>query len=96
MIKQTTKIVNKLGLHARPSAQLVTTATKFQSEVFFTKGDLRINGKSIMGVMMLAAECGSTLKLRAVGDDADEALEALATLVSERFGETESDYEIEN
>ena len=89
-------ILNRYGLHARPAAEFVKLSSGFKAKVTVEKEGLEVNGKSIMGVMMLAAECGSTLKIRAVGDDADEALEALATLVSERFGETESDYEIEN
>ena len=89
-------ILNRYGLHARPAAEFVKLSSRFKAKVTVEKEGLEVNGKSIMGVMMLAAECGSTLKSRAVGDDADEALEALATLVSERFGETESDYEIEN
>ena len=89
-------ILNRYGLHARPAAEFVKLSSTVTAKVTVEKEGLEVNGKSIMGVMMLAAEGGSTLKLRAVGDDADEALEALATLVSERFGETESDYEIEN
>ena len=89
-------ILNRYGLHARPAAEFVKLSSTFRAKVTVEKEGLEVNGKSIMGVMMLAAECGSTLTIRAVGDDAEEALEALATLVSERFGETESDYEIEN
>ena len=87
MTKQTSKIVNKLGLHARPSAQLVTAATKFQSEVFFTKGNLRINGKSIMGVMMLAAEMGTELLVECDGPDEAEAMEAILGVIKSGFGE---------
>lgn len=87
MIKQTARIVNKLGLHARPSAQLVTAATKFQSEIYFTKGDLKINGKSIMGVMMLAAEMGSELIVECDGPDEKETMEALLEVISSGFGE---------
>ncbi len=89
-------ILNRYGLHARPAAEFVKLSSTFKAKVTVEKEGLEVNGKSIMGVMMLAAECGSTLRIRAVGDDAEEALAALATLVSERFGETESDYEIEN
>ena len=96
MIKENITIINKLGLHARAAAKFVTLASSFASDIKVARNGQEVNGKSIMGVMMLAAECGSTLTIRAVGDDAEEALEALATLVSERFGETESDYEIEN
>jgi phosphocarrier protein len=87
VIKKTTHIVNKLGLHARPSALLVSTAAKFQSEVFFTKEELRVNGKSIMGVMMLAAEMGAELTIEADGPDEAAALEALLAVVAGGFGE---------
>lgn len=89
-------IRNRYGLHARPAAEFVKLSSKFASEITVEKDGLEVNGKSIMGVMMLAAECGSQLRIRAVGQDADEAVEALATLVRDRFGETESHYEIEN
>ncbi len=80
-------IVNKLGLHARPSAALTQTATRFKSDVWLTKGARRVNGKSIMGVMMLAAARGAVLTIEADGPDEDEALAALATLVASGFGE---------
>ncbi|MFZ4756576.1 MAG: HPr family phosphocarrier protein [Burkholderiaceae bacterium] len=80
-------IVNKLGLHARPSAALTQTATRFKSEVWLTKGTRRVNGKSIMGVMMLAAARGATLKIEADGPDEDAALDALAALIGSGFGE---------
>lgn len=89
MISQTAKIVNKLGLHARPSALLVTTASKFQSEVHFTKNGLRVNGKSILGVMMLAAEFGSDLLIEINGPDEQQALDAILQVIDTRFGETE-------
>jgi phosphocarrier protein HPr len=89
-------IGNRYGLHARPAAEFVKLSSRFKAKVTVEKDGLEVNGKSIMGVMMLAAECGSTLRIRAVGEDATEALEALATLVSNHFGETESDYEVEN
>lgn len=88
MTKQTAKIVNKLGLHARPAALLVTTASKFQSEVFITKEDLRVNGKSIMGVMMLAAEMGSELHFEVNGPDEELALAELLKVVASGFGES--------
>ena len=87
MIKRTTKIVNKLGLHARPSAQLVTTASRFNSEVYFSKGGLRVNGKSILGVMMLAAEVGSELTVEADGPDEAAAMEELIRVIESGFGE---------
>ena len=89
MITRTLTIVNKLGLHARPSAMLVTTATKFKSEVFFTKEGLRVNGKSIMGVMMLAAEMGSKLIVEVDGPDENEAMEAISKVVLDGFSETD-------
>jgi phosphocarrier protein len=82
-------IVNKLGLHARAAAKLVTTASGFGAEIKLRRGDREVNGKSIMGVMMLAASQGTTLALVAEGDDAEAALDALATLIGDRFGEAE-------
>jgi phosphocarrier protein HPr len=87
MPERTVQIVNKNGLHARPAAEIVKLAAKFQSEITICKDDLDVNGKSIMGVMMLAAEHGSMITFRAEGSDADQALDALATLVGNRFGE---------
>ncbi|HTE44407.1 MAG TPA: HPr family phosphocarrier protein [Gemmatimonadaceae bacterium] len=87
MPERTVQIVNKNGLHARPAAEIVKLAAKFQSEITIVKDDLDVNGKSIMGVMMLAAEHGSLITFRAEGSDADQALEALSTLVSNKFGE---------
>ncbi len=87
MLKKTSRIVNKLGLHARPSAQLVTAATPFDCEVFFTKGDLRINGKSIMGVMMLAAEMGSEILIECDGPDEEAAMAAILVVFETGFGE---------
>jgi phosphocarrier protein HPr len=81
------QVVNRLGLHARPAAMFVRTTGRFESEVFVCKGDVEVNGKSIMGVMMLAAEKGSTLLLRAEGPDAEDVLDALDALISSRFGE---------
>jgi len=82
-----TRVVNPLGLHARPAAQFVKLAAGFQSHVEVVKDGVPVNGKSIMGVMMLAAECGSTLRIRAEGPDESEALEALCGLVASGFGE---------
>ncbi len=87
MIKQTTKIVNKLGLHARPSAMLVTAASKFESQVFLTKDGLRVNAKSIMGVMMLAAEQGSELTVEVDGADEQEAMQEIVKVIESGFGE---------
>ncbi len=87
MPERTVQIVNRNGLHARPAAEIVKLASKFQAEITIVKDDLDVNGKSIMGVMMLAAEHGSSITLRAEGPDAAQALEALATLVGNKFGE---------
>ena len=87
MVERTVHIVNKNGLHARPAAEIVKTSAKFQSEITLVKEGMEVNGKSIMGVMMLAAECGAALVLRADGVDAEAAVEALAQLVANRFGE---------
>ena len=88
MPERTVQIVNKNGLHARPAAEIVKLAAKFTSEITIIKDDLDVNGKSIMGVMMLAAEVGSSITFRAEGSDANQALDALATLVSNKFGES--------
>ena len=81
------EIINKLGLHARPAAEIVKTAARFASDITLIRDDLEVNGKSIMGVMMLAAEFGSTITLRADGPDEDQALAALAAVVANKFGE---------
>lgn len=81
-------IVNPLGLHARPAAEFVKLAGRFQSSISVRKNDMEVNGKSIMGMMMLAAEQGSRVTLRAEGQDAEAALEALAALVADGFGES--------
>ena len=81
------RIPNLLGLHARPAAEIVKLASRFSSEIVLAKDDLEVNGKSIMGVMMLAAECGSTLTITSVGIDCREAVEALLALVNSGFGE---------
>ena len=82
-------ISNKLGLHARASAKLTQTAGKFQSEVWIYKGARKVNAKSIMGVMMLAAGKGSEVLIEADGADALQAIEALAQLINDKFGEGE-------
>jgi phosphocarrier protein len=86
-MERTVVVSNRYGLHARPAAEFVKLATRFQASITVRKDDLEVNGKSIMGIMMLAAECGSELAIRAQGEDADAALDALATLVTSRFGE---------
>jgi phosphocarrier protein HPr len=80
-------VVNRLGLHARPSAKLTATASRFASEVWLAKGGRRVNAKSIMGVMMLAAACGSTLRIDADGADENDAVQALRELIASGFGE---------
>jgi phosphocarrier protein HPr len=87
MITQQITVENKLGLHARPSALLVRAATKFRSDFFIEKDGMRVNGKSIMGVMMLAAEMNSKLLLVADGVDETYLLEEISALFKERFGE---------
>jgi len=88
MIERSVTIANRNGLHARPAAEIVKTAAKFKSDITLIRDELEVNGKSIMGVMMLAAEFGSTLVLRAKGADAEEAVAALAILIESRFGES--------
>ncbi len=88
MAERSVQIVNKHGLHARPAAEMVKAASRFKSDITISRDDLEVNGKSIMGVMMLAAECGASITLRATGPDADDALESLSSLVASRFGET--------
>jgi phosphocarrier protein len=87
MAERSVQIVNKHGLHARPAAEMVKAASRFKSDIIIARDDLEVNGKSIMGVMMLAAEFGASITLRATGPDADDALDALEALVSSRFGE---------
>ena len=87
MKEVTVEIVNRAGLHARPASELVRLAGGFRSEILLEKDGLEVNGKSIMGVLMLAAECGSKLRIRAEGEDAEAALEALSGLVKKGFEE---------
>lgn len=89
MPKAEAPIVNKLGLHARASAKLTQLAGSFPCEVWMERSGRRINAKSIMGVMMLAAGKGSTVVVDTAGDRADEALAAILTLIADRFGEDE-------
>jgi phosphocarrier protein len=86
-VRTTVTIVNKRGLHARASAKFVETAARFQSEVTVTKGDASVSGRSIMGLMMLAASLGSSVELVADGPDAPAAIQALVTLIAARFHE---------
>jgi phosphocarrier protein len=89
MLKQTTTINNKLGLHARASAKLTKLAGSFPCQVWLSKGERRVNGKSIMGVMMLAAGLGSEVELETDGEQEAEAMQALMTLFADKFGEGE-------
>lgn len=85
--ERTVTIANRHGLHARPAAEFVKLAGTFRSDVMVRKDELEVNGKSIMGMMMLAAEFGTAITIRATGDDAATAVEELSGLVSGRFGE---------
>ena len=87
MVSAEVRIINKLGLHARPATKLVRTADSGKSEVFLTNKEHRINAKSILGVMMLQAEYGSILKIEVVGEDEALILEKLVRLVENRFEE---------
>ncbi|CDI01334.1 MAG: HPr family phosphocarrier protein [Candidatus Competibacter denitrificans] len=89
MLKREITIINKLGLHARAAAKFVTLAAGFNAEIRLLRGAREVNGKSIMGVMMLAAGCGTQLELRASGPDAEQALDNLENLVLRRFDEGE-------
>ncbi len=80
-------VENRLGLHARPAAELVKLASKFESEITISKDEMAVNGKSILGVMTLAAECGSTLLLKAEGADSEQAVEELAALLAHNYQE---------
>jgi phosphocarrier protein HPr len=88
VIERQATIVNQEGLHARPAARIVRLASTFESDIELVKDGFDVNGKSIMGVMMLAAECGSSIIIRAKGPDAEQAVQALAALVESGFGET--------
>ncbi len=80
-------LINKLGLHARAAAKFVNLASGFESEITISRNGKTVNGKSIMGVMMLAASCGTTIEVNAAGNDADQALQQIEQLVQDRFGE---------
>lgn len=88
-MKQEIEIINKLGLHARASTKLTQTASQYQSEIFIERNGRRVNAKSIMGVMMLAASKGSIVTLETNGADEALAMEALLSLINNRFGEPE-------
>lgn len=81
------RLINRLGLHARAAAQLVQTANRFKADVFVVKDGEEVNGKSIMGLLMLAAPVGSLLRVTVSGDDAAEAMQAIGALINDGFGE---------
>jgi phosphocarrier protein len=87
MYQKMAQVINRLGMHARPAAMFVSHASKFSSEVWIEKNGLKVNGKSIMGVMMLAAEKGSQLIISAEGEDEQRAVESLVDLVHDGFGD---------
>jgi phosphocarrier protein HPr len=87
MIKRCVTISNRLGLHARASAKLTKLAASFKSEVFMSRNGRRVNAKSIMGVMMLAAGQGSEVEIETIGEDQETAMAALAALIEQKFGE---------
>ena len=87
MVKATIRISNKLGLHARASAKLTKLAGSFRSDVFMSRNGRRVNAKSIMGVMMLAAGIGTDVELETAGDDEQAAMDALTALIVDKFGE---------
>lgn len=89
MLTQQVTIVNRLGLHARAAAKFVQTAAAFKCEVSIIKAGNKVNGKSIMGLMMLAASQGTTLELRTDGENEEGAMQALVALIADRFGESE-------
>jgi phosphocarrier protein HPr len=87
VVERQAPIVNSLGLHARPAAEFVKVANRFLAHITVRKDELEVNGKSIMGMMMLAAECGSSMLIKADGEDAEQAVAALLALVAAGFGE---------
>lgn len=89
MAQRNVELVNRLGLHARAAAKFVNVSSSFTSEITVQYNDEEVNGKSILGLLLLAAPCGSMLTVRASGEDEESALEAIAELVSGRFGEPE-------
>jgi phosphocarrier protein HPr len=89
--EQTVVLTNRMGLHARPSTQIATTASRFNADLTITKDDMTVDAKSVLELLMLAAECGSELTVRAEGDDAAAAVKAIAKLIETRFGELDVD-----
>jgi phosphocarrier protein len=89
VLQQDVEIINKLGLHARASAKLSQTAGQFKSDIFLERNGNRVNAKSIMGVMMLAASKGTTIRIETAGADESDAMAALTALIGDKFGEGE-------
>jgi phosphocarrier protein len=89
MIRRQVSLCNRLGLHARAASKLVQVASDYPAQIWVLRDDRRVNAKSIMGVLLLAAPCGTELVLEAEGDQADEAIDALVELINDRFGEAE-------
>ena len=88
MVERHVTVTNRHGIHARPAAEIVKLAARFTSHISLIRDDLEVNGKSIMGVMMLAAECGAVVVVRAAGADEEAAVDALAKLMAGNFGES--------
>ena len=86
LIERRVKVVNRLGLHARPAAEVVKTASRFEASIMIARDAMEVNGKSILGVMTLAAECGAELLLRVEGEDAAAAVEAVTEVLGRDFG----------
>ncbi len=86
MVSRQVTILNKQGLHARPATAMVNTAAKFKSEIFICRDEKKVNGKSILGLLVLAAECGAILTIEAQGLDENEAVDTLVSLVNDHFG----------
>lgn len=89
MLTKKITIINKLGLHARASAKLIDHASRYASEIYLLRGNQKVNGKSIMGVMMLAASKGTEIEITAEGEDEEAAMNDLCTLIENKFGENE-------
>ena len=88
---KTVVLTNRMGLHARPSTQIATAACRFNADVTITKDDMTVDAKSVLELLMLAAECGSELRVQADGDDAPAAVQSIAGLIEKRFGELDVD-----
>ena len=88
MVERSVHVINRNGLHARPAAEIVKAAARFRSDITIVRDDLEVNGKSIMGVMMLAAEFGADIVVRASGPDAEQAVGAIEQLIANKFGES--------